>query len=71
LTSASFYFSKSFCWNFWVYKDASKPQYSWALAIFSYRAHAYLENHKTNKNSAKSPFHKDYIFGGVAIIEGA
>ena len=54
--SASFYFSKSFCWNFLSFKDASKPQYSWALANFSHATHPYLENPKITNFTPNSPF---------------
>ena len=53
--SASFYFSKSFCWIFWFDISTSKTQYSWALASFSHATHAYLENHKITQNTLNSP----------------
>jgi hypothetical protein len=55
ISPASFSFSKIFYWNFWFSKDASKPQYSWALASLRCATHAYLENRKIIKNTPKSP----------------
>ena len=59
--SASFPFSRSFCQNFQSYIRAPKPQYSWALASFSYATHAYLENRKITKNTPILLFYSRFL----------